>query len=180
MSIKTTNIIFTGDDQDLSVSLPEPVPACTEAEWTEMTGMGWPQLAVTDAEEIIDVSSSSEQVSKAERKIMLRSLIITKLQAGSQLRDTSGDISMATILSCDGAARQGEGAQGPSDKGRERPDDAQPRAQPQPRIPTLPLVFPDDEVTVEEPADKDEAKGFVKRKKQGKKGQKVRKKNNNG
>ena len=66
MSIKTTNIIFTGDDQDLSVSLPEPVPACTEAEWTEMTGMGWPQLAVTDAEEIVDVSSSSEQVSKAK------------------------------------------------------------------------------------------------------------------
>ena len=180
MSIITTNIIFTGDDQDLSVSLPEPVPACTEAEWTEMTGMGWPQLAVTDAEEIVDVSSSSEQVSKAERKIMLRSLIITKLQAGSQLRDTSGDISMATILSCDGAARQGEGAQGPSEKGRERPDDAQSRAQPQPRIPTLPLVFPDDEVAVEEPVDKDEAKGFAKRKKQGKKGQKVRKKNNNG
>ena len=47
------------------MSLPEPVPACTEAEWTEMTGMGWPQLAVTDAEEIVDVSSSSEQVSKA-------------------------------------------------------------------------------------------------------------------
>ena len=117
----------------------------------------------------------SRLVKQNERKIMLLILIITKLQAGSQLRDTSGDISMATILSCDGAARQGEGAQGPSEKGRERPDDAQPRAQPQPRIPTLPLVFPDDEVAVEEPVDKDEAKGFAKRKKQGKKGQKVRK-----
>ena len=116
----------------------------------------------------------SRLVKQNERKIMLLILIITKLQASSQLRDTSGDISMATILSCDGAVRQGEGAQGPSEKGRERPDDAQSRAQPQPRIPTLPLVFPDDEAAVEEPVDKDEAKGFAKRKKQGKKGQKVR------
>ena len=154
-------------------SLPEPVPACSEEEWMEATGLEWPLLAV-EGENIIDISSSSGQVSKIKHKENVSTNTNKLNNKGSQLRDTTGDATMASAMSgSENLARETMDQAGPDGQSEKDPD-VEYRAPL--RAPQMPLLYLDDEalVNADEPAGSADEKGGQKKKKNGRKNNKVK------